>query len=564
MKFAFAPLLVVALLGLKTVVPVHGQQRQPFDDSRKPVHKAFNKIDATGGFEQDKYIVGYKNQLGLETVRSESGAVRLNLPYVKAVAATMTRSQAEALKLNPNIAYVEYDYKLYPIGLRGGGTNSVPSLPHHRRLAEVKPYGIGMVQADQLSFNTTSPVKVCIIDTGYNFGHEDLPTSGVKGWSDVGAGIWSKDGYGHGTHVAGTIAAIGNNGKGVIGVSPGVKLHIARVFDDDAGWAYSSDLVGALNSCRAAGANIVSMSIGRGGPPSITEANAFDALSKAGMLSVAAAGNDGDYFYSYPASYSSVVSVAAIDSSKTVAYFSQYNDQVDLAAPGVDVRSTVPMGMGLAEASLVVGATGYTVTTILGSEIRTATGPLFVCSLGDCEGASGKVCLIKREDSYLDSKVDECAFWDGIAVIIYNNQAGEFVGELYYYASIPVVSTSDTDGAALLNMAGTSATISFSPSNYDSYSGTSMATPHVSGVAALVWSRYPACTKDNILNALFVTAMDLGTKGRDDFYGHGLVQAKAASDFLSKGCCTARGGPCRVGLNCCSGTCQGGNKPTCK
>jgi len=564
MKFAFAPLLLVALVGLKTVVPVHGQQRQPFDDSRKPVHKALKKIDVTDAVEQDKYIVGYKNQLGLQTARSQSRAVRLNLPTVKAIATTMTRSQAEALKRNPNITYVEFDYKVYAIGLRGGGTNSVPSLPHHRRLAEVKPYGIGMVQADQLSFNTTSPVKVCIIDTGYALGHEDLPTSGVKGTSDVGTGVWSQDVNGHGTHVAGTIAAIGNNDKGVIGVSPGVKLHIVRAFGEGGWWAYSSTTVAALNACRVAGANIVSMSWGRSGSPSITEENAFDALSKAGILSIAAAGYDGDPIYSFPASYSSVVSVAAIDSRKTVAYFSQYNNQVDLAAPGVDVLSTVPMGTGLAEASLVVGATGYTVTTILGSEIRTATGPLFICNPGDCEGASGKVCLIKRGGGSLDSNVDECWNWGGRGVIIYNNQAGLFVGELDYYSGIPAVGMSDTDGAALLNMAGTSATISFSRSNYDSYDGTSMATPHVSGVAALVWSRYPACTKDNILNALFVTAMDLGTTGRDNYYGHGLVQAKAASDFLSKGCCTAKGGPCRVGLNCCSGTCQGGNKPTCK
>ena len=102
-------MLVVALLGLKTVVPVHGQQRQPFDNNGQPFHKAFNKIDATDdAVEQDKYIVGYKNQLGLETARSQSRAVRLNLPNVKAIATTMTRSQAEALKLKSSYCSLQY------------------------------------------------------------------------------------------------------------------------------------------------------------------------------------------------------------------------------------------------------------------------------------------------------------------------------------------------------------------------------------------------------------------------------------------------------------------------
>ncbi|KAI2514367.1 peptidase [Fragilaria crotonensis] len=569
MKLSFASLLLFALLGLKTVVPANGQPVQPFDDGGQPFHDGVGIFDAAEEVEQDKYIIGYHNQMGLDKARSRAKAVRHNFPNYKAIATTMKPNEVEALKLDPNIAYVERDYKRHFIGLRGGGTNSVPSSPNHRRLAEVKPYGIGMVQADEVSFNTTSPIKVCIIDSGYNLGHEDLPSSGVDGMSYVDTGVWSQDTLGHGTHVAGTIVAIGKNDMGVVGVSPGVKLHIVRVFGDVD--FYSSTLVAALNTCRAAGAKIVSMSLG-GPDRSKTELNAFNAASKAGVLSIAAAGNEGDTSYWFPASYSSVVSVAAIDSSKTIASFSQQNDQVDLAAPGVDVLSTVPMGNGRA-GSLVVAGMSYEIRAMEASAINTATGPLFICnhidglgSPGDCEGASNKVCVIKRGSIAFAAKVEECQSWGGLGVIIYNNVEGLFLGTLGdpSTAVIPAVSMSDTDGAALVNMAGTSATLSVVVTNYDYYDGTSMATPHVSGVAALVWSRYPACTKQNIINALFVTAMDLGTEGRDDTYGYGLIQAKAASDYLSKGCCTAKGRTCTVTLNCCSGTWQGKKKKTCK
>ncbi|KAI2511246.1 peptidase [Fragilaria crotonensis] len=564
MKLAFASLLLFAHLGLKTLVPANGQPVQP-------VHDGVGIFDAADEVEQDKYIIGYHNEMGLDTARSHAKAVRHNFPNYKAVATTMNPSKVEALKLDPNIAYVEQDYKRHFIGLRGGGTNSVPSSPNHRRLAEVKPYGIGMVQADKVSFNTTSPIKVCMIDSGYTLGHEDLPSSGVNGASDVGAGPWSQDGTGLGTHVAGTIAAIGNNDMGVVGVSPGVKLHIVRVFDDDGLWAYSSTLVAALNTCRSAGAKIVNIHYWSA-DPSKTELKAFNSASKAGVLSIATAGDDGDTSYLYPASYSSVVSVAAIDSSKTIASFSQQNDQVDLAAPGVDVLSTWHMGKGRA-GSLVVAGMSYEVRAMEASATNTATGPLFICgqidglgSPGDCEGASGKVCVIKRGSIGFPEKVQECESWGGLGVIIYNKEPGLFLGSLSASPTgvIPAVGISGTDGAALVNMAGTSATLSVVATNYDYYDGTGMATSHVSGVAALVWSRYPACTKQNIVNALFVTAMDLGTEGRDDTYGYGLVQAKAASDYLSKGCCTAKGRACAVTLNCCSGTCQGKKKKTCK
>ena len=87
-----------------------------------------------------------------------------------------------------------------------------------------------MVQANQLSQSDTSARKVCVIDTGYNAGHPDLPTgAGIANNNQVG--LWYNDGNGHGTHVAGTIAALSNN-EGVVGVYPGVDVYAVKIFND--------------------------------------------------------------------------------------------------------------------------------------------------------------------------------------------------------------------------------------------------------------------------------------------------------------------------------------------
>jgi serine protease len=97
------------------------------------------------------------------------------------------------------------------------------------------------------------------------------------------------------------------------------------------------------------------------------------------------------------------------------------------------------------------------------------------------------------------------------------------------------VGTSGTTGSILVGLVGQSATVTTGPGNYSFFDGTSMATPHVSGVAALVWSHNTAWTNQQIRDALAATAEDLGAAGRDDTYGWGLVQARAALDYLTGG-----------------------------
>lgn len=468
-------------------------------------------------------------------VATARGAVKHEIFNMNAMAIEVPTVALQGLAHNPNVEYVEEDV------LRKAFALTTPSTGTPYASGQLVPYGIKLVQADQLADTNAANRKVCIIDSGVDFSHEDLSANGsnVTGEYDAGTGNWNTDENHHGTHVFGTIAAVNQSGTGVVGVNPNrtLKLHIVKVFGKD-GWAYSSTLASAANKCGAAGANVISMSLG-GGARSITEQRAFDSLQTKGVLSIAAAGNDGNTVTSYPAGYDSVMSVAAVDQNKAWATFSQYNKDVEIAGPGVSVLSTVPMGAGI-DTALSVGTVNYASSAMEGSPVKSATAPLADFGIGDQvnTAVSGKVCLIQRGTVDFSTKVNNCQSSGGVGAIVYNNVAGGFGGTLgTTVTAIPSVTASDTDGAAMKAQLGQSATVAVKASNYAYFDGTSMATPHVSAVAALVWSYFPTCTGAQIRTSLDNSALDLGTAGRDNKYGYGLVQAKAAYDRIkSLGC----------------------------
>lgn len=482
------------------------------------------------------YKAGSATAMSTESALARArGQVVLRIQGTRAMAVEMPASAVAALRKNPAIDYIEEDVKRYPFSL------TTPSTGTPYMTGQLVPYGIKMVQADQMPSgdSLTSNRKICIIDSGYDNSHEDLKGNNVTGEYDSGTGWWYTDENHHGSHVAGTISAINNSGVGVVGVNPNkqIRLHIVKVFGKD-GWAYSSTLANAANKCKAAGANVISMSLG-GTSKSTTEQKTFDSLLSSGILSIAAAGNAGDSSLSYPASYSSVMSVAAIDENKAWASFSQTNSAVEIAGPGVGVLSTVPMGAGRAS-SLKVGTTTYAPGDMDGTPVTTVTAPLADFGIGDATNTavSGKVCLIARGTVDFATKVSNCEKSGGVGAIVYNNAAGSFGGTLgTTVTAIPSVTASDTDGAALKTQLGQAATVAVTATNYAYFDGTSMATPHVSAVAALVWSYFPSCTASQLRTSLDNSALDLGTAGRDTKYGYGLVQAKGAYDRIkSKGC----------------------------
>ncbi|MCH7688623.1 MAG: S8 family serine peptidase, partial [Planctomycetes bacterium] len=214
----------------------------------------------------------------------------------------------------------------------------------------------------------SSDVIVAVIDTGIDYTHPDLAgnmwiNSGEiagNGIDDDGNGyiddiygydFYNNDGdpyddHGHGTHVAGTIAAVGDNDVGVIGVAPNVKL-MALKFLSGGGYGYISDAIRALDYAVSMGAQISNNSWGGGGFSSAMYASLQNARN-AGHIFVAAAGNsasNNDISPQYPANYDTdnVISVAATDHNDDLAWFSSYGaNTVDLAAPGVNIYSTTP------------------------------------------------------------------------------------------------------------------------------------------------------------------------------------------------------------------------------
>ncbi len=361
---------------------------------------------------------------------------------------TIPAEAFDRLRRNPNIALMEDDVERYPISILA--SNAAETIT----AGQTVPYGVDMVQARDVwdadrnnivdaGAPTGSNRKICIIDSGFYTAHEDLQGVNVTGYN--GNLPWGTDGFGHGSHVAGTIVAM-NNALGVVGVTPGtVQIYIVRVFGDNGAWAYSSTLIDAANRCASAGANIISMSLG-GGSPSQTERNGFTSLYNQGILSIAAAGNAGTTALSYPASYDNVLSIAAIDSNKVVADFSQKNSQVDLSAPGVGVLSTVPYNDNT---SLTVGAMTYPAGHVEFSARGTASGALVDGGLCDSVGAwSGKVVLCQRGTiSFLD-KVMNVQNGGGAAAAIYNNVPGGFSGTLGdgNSSTIIAISLSQEDG----------------------------------------------------------------------------------------------------------------------
>ncbi|RXJ73962.1 peptidase S8 [Veronia nyctiphanis] len=433
-------------------------------------------------------------------------------------------------------------------------------------MSDFSPWGQTTVAANLLSDVNAGNQTICIIDSGYDIAHNDLSGNVVNGTDDARSGQWDIPGANnsHGTHVAGTIAAVAND-SGLVGVLPNgnVNLHIVKVFKDGK-WAYSSDLVRAVQTCVDNGAKVINMSLG-GKSPSRTEESSFARHHNNGVLLIAAAGNKGTSEKSYPASYDSVMSVAATDSTNRHANFSQFNPQVEISAPGEAVLSTVSVGEGVLADISVSGKSlfdrgvvphhrlvrvdeKYQSSRIAGA----VTAELAVCDTAsgqfDCGDMRGKVCLVERIGNQKGKvrpevdAVEACFNADAEAAIVYSNQQRPGLQNPFVTDDndqFPLISVSvDRDlGKALALNVGDQVTVRVTKGgDYAYYNGTSMATPHVVGVAGLVWSYNDTCTAKDVRKALAQTAKDIGAKGRDNRTGFGLVDAVAAKNYLVDGC----------------------------
>ncbi len=318
---------------------------------------------------------------------------------IEAVVAEVPMAEAasflDKIQATVALAYVEPNLRFK--------ANFQPNDPYW--LSQWGPAKIGAVYAWNRTLGNSS-ILVAVVDTGVDYNHPDLRTNYVSyGYDWVDNDADPMDDNGHGTHCAGVIAAVLNNSIGIAGLVQ-VRLMAEKGLDFN-GNGKESDLANAIIHAVDQGAKIISMSWG-GYDESTLIHDAIRYAYDHQVLLVAAAGNDATNQKMYPAAYAEVIGVTATDRDDSPAWFTNYGNWVELAAPGVDIFSTLPH------------------------------------------------------------------------------------------------------------------------SRYGYLSGTSMATPHVAGVAALIWSVSWDETRDEVRMQLRNTTDDLGTSGFDEYYGWGRINARKA------------------------------------
>ena len=342
-----------------------------------------------------------------------------------------------ALRKRSDVVSADPNYRLYSA-----------AVPNDTFYATRQAWHYGLINLPTAWDSATGSdgVIVAVVDTGVVLSHPDLVGRLVSGYDFIKSTSSANDGDGidsdpddpgddtggassfHGTHVAGTIAATTNNTTGVAGVTWSGKVMPVRVlgigggtsYDVMQGISYAAGLSNDSGTMPAQAADIINLSLG-GSSYSSTEQALYTTVRNAGIIVVAAAGNDGSSAKSYPAAYNDVVSVSAVISDKSLASYSSYGATIDVAAPGGNSTNGV-----------------------------------------------------------------------------YSTLASDSSGNI-----VPT---------------------------YGSYYGTSMATPHVAGVAALMRGAYSGLTPDHfdaLLQSELITE-DLGTADRDDSFGYGLIDAQKA------------------------------------
>lgn len=323
----------------------------------------------------DRFIVKYRNGTSAvaqqtSLAKATKGSARaLSVGRVRSLAVggevvqasrALDRVEAEGLMrqiaADPNVEYVEADLIMKPL--------MTPNDTHYGTYLWGLQSGTPGIKADQ-AWNTTSGagVVVAVLDTGYT-DHSDLVGNLLPGYDfisnsrtagdgngrdsdahDVGDYYRNEDSSWHGTHVAGTVAAVGNNNKGVIGVAYGAKVVPVRVLGRGGG--YTSDIADGIiwaSGGTVAGvpvnanpAEVINMSLGGASTCSSTYQAAIDGAVSRGSTVVVAAGNsNADTAGFTPASCNNVIAVAATNKNGTRASYSNYGSKIDVAAPGGD------------------------------------------------------------------------------------------------------------------------------------------------------------------------------------------------------------------------------------
>lgn len=258
------------------------------------------------------------------------------LPLINAFSYTGTLTPSFLHKFS-DIVSVEEDS---PVSVHALPANALESAPRNRPRRPFVPQGIRDLRVPRVWKRSLGDnVKIGIIDTGVDFQHPDLQPVLSRGINLIHPRTLPYDDNGHGTHIAGTIAAAGR--QGMTGIAPRAVLFPVKAFDHN-GSAYVSDIIKAIDWCVHNGVDIINMSFGmKQKSPSMLAA--VRNAKKSGVIIVASSGNDGRRgSIDYPARYPQTISVGAIDRKGGIAAFSNRGKGIDIYAPGERILSTWP------------------------------------------------------------------------------------------------------------------------------------------------------------------------------------------------------------------------------
>jgi len=522
-----------------------------------------------------RYIVGLRGPLHSAKVPmvrdadvAETHDVR-RFENFNSFAAELTDDEVAELRASREVRYVEPVHERHLLetgkGFPAAGTDA-----SRYNFEQTIPPGITITHAPDLwtLARNVTPVNVVIIDTGIDPAHPDIADNYAGGYNTLVPANPPLDDHGHGTHVAGTVAAE-NNSIGVVGMAPNARLWAAKVLDAS-GTGSTENVVAALDwvisKSKALGGHwIVSLSLGSM-DVDFPEREAFQRSYDAGILAVAATGNKNQPNLEFPGAYPTVLSVGALDEKNVRATFSNYGPNIGVMAPGVRVLSTTRTGVNaLADVQTNTNVT-LNVTPIFGSPKKDVTAPFVYCGIGNPTDfppdVRGKIAVIARGCG-LGVPLVDCNFTfhektknamdaGAVAAIIYNlpdegslsgwtlirRECDQQFNCSYYqpdldFPWILVTAMSYPDAMTLLNGSAHSVTESYRFEDYLKMSGTSMATPHVSGGAALIWSLAPNATAQDVRNAIITGATDLGAPGYDPLNGFGMLDVLASAKLLA-------------------------------
>lgn len=388
--------------------------------------------------------------------------------------------------------------------------------------------------------------RVLILDTGVDKNHPALQgrIEATKDFVfDENTPYDVADKIGHGTHVSGTIAA-NESADGFSGVAPQAKILMGRVCSMDG--CSNISVIQGINWGIEQKVDVINMSLG-GDYGSPEEKAAIAKAEVAGIPIVAASGNDGKAKVGYPAAYPNVIAVGAVDAKLQKADFSQWGPELDVMAPGVEVISSVPSGTGCDSKVQLVSSASVNSnevipsTCYLGSAyIQGSSLPLVYVGEGkpeDFKGLdlSGKIALVENGGYYYPSeKLGFALSANAAGMVVANDVEGLETGAVTEDGTtmaIPIVMVEKTVGQKwkdlLINGQTLQIKIDTVSTNFAAYSGTSMATPHVTGVVALMKAARKNLSPAQVLSILKEISTVTGPNDKNQ-YGSGLVDAQKA------------------------------------